>query len=76
MRENFSKLYCEGKARSGMTEEEVADALGMTRTTLRKRRQNPGSFSLGDVLKLCILFCMEEEEAMKIIGLYCVKAGD
>lgn len=72
----FSKLYCVGKARSGMTDEEVADALGIGRKALWRRRKNPSLFPFGDILKLCALFCWEDDEVMKIVGLYCVNGGD
>ncbi len=76
MADAFSQMYRIGKARSGMTESDVADALGITRPTLQKRRENPGLFPFGDVLKLCALFCWEGDEVMKIVGLYCVNGGD
>lgn len=75
MQDSFTKLYRIGKARSGMTEMDVADALGITRPTLQKRRENPKLFPFGDVLKLCALFCLEDNEVMKIVGLYCVNGG-
>lgn len=76
MRDRFSRLYSEGKARSGMTEWEVAEALGITRPTLQKRRENPKLFPFGDILKLCALFCWEDNEIMSIVGLYCVNGGE
>ena len=71
MRDVFTRMYRTGKSRAGMTEEEVAGALGITRSTLRSRRQNPGSFSLGEVLKLCALFYWEEGEMVGLVRLYC-----
>lgn len=76
MLETFTVLYRIGKSRSGMTEEEVAGALGVTRPTLQKRRENPKLFQFGDILKLCALFCWEDNEIMSIVGLYCVKGGE
>lgn len=75
MFDTFSSLYRVGKARSGMTEADVADALGITRPTLQKRRENPKLFPFGDILKLCALFCWEDNEIMSIVGLYCVNGG-
>lgn len=75
MFDTFSSLYRIGKARTGMTDEEVADALGIGRKALWKRRKNPSLFPFGEVLKLCAIFCWQEDEMAKITGLYCVKGG-
>lgn len=75
MADTFSQMYRIGKARSGMTDEEVADALGIGRKALWKRRKNPSLFPLGDVLKLSAIFCWQQDEVMDIFKLYSVKGG-
>lgn len=67
LNDTFSSLYRIGKTRAHMTEDDVADALGVTRTTLWNRRRNPKTFPLGDVLKLSILFCWEPEETARLM---------
>lgn len=75
MTDTFTQMYRIGKARSGMTDEEVADALGIGRKALWKRRKNPSLFPFGDVLKLSAIFCWQQDEVMDIFGLYSVKGG-
>lgn len=75
MTDIFAQMYRIGKARSGMTDEEVADALGIGRKALWKRRKNPSLFPLGDVLKLSAIFCWQQDEVMDIFKLYNVKEG-
>ena len=75
MADTFAQMYRMGKARSGMTDEEVADALGIGRKALWKRRKNPSLFPLGDVLKLSAIFCWQQDEVMDIFKLYSVKGG-
>lgn len=75
MTDAFTQMYRIGKVRSGMTEGDVADALGITRPTLQKRRKNPSLFPFGDVLKLSAIFCWQQDEVMDIFALYSVKGG-
>ena len=75
MTDKFARMYRIGKARSGMTDEEVADALGIGRTVLWKRRKNPVLFPFGDILKLSAIFCWKQDEVMDIFGLYTMKGG-
>ena len=76
LNESFSRLYRMGKSRAQMTEDDIADALGITRTTLRNRRRNPKTFPFGDVLKLCALFLWDDGEMTQLVRLYCVKGDD
>ena len=73
MRENFTRLYRVGKARANLTEDEIAVALGISRNTLLNRRRDPKTFPLGDVLKLCAMFCWDENEMTGLVRLYCVE---
>ena len=75
MADTFTTMYRIGKARSGMTDEEVADALGIGRKALWRRRKNPSMFPFGDILKLCAIFCWQQDEVMDIFKLYSVKGG-
>lgn len=75
MRETFARLYRTGKSRTGMTEEDVAGALGVTRATLRSRRRNPNTFPFGDILKLCSLFYWDDGEITQLVRLYCGGGG-
>lgn len=75
MRETFTVLYRIGKSRSGMTEEEVAGALGVTRSTLRRWRRNPNTFPFGNILKLCSLFYWDDGEITQLVRLYCGGGG-
>lgn len=71
MKDSFSRMYRVGKARAGMTEDEIAGALGVSRNTLLNRRRDPKTFPLGDVLKLCALFYWDESEMTGLVRLYC-----
>lgn len=75
MQDAFTVLYRTGKARSGMRDKDVAAALGLSAPSLTRRKKNPALFSLGEVLKLSVLFYWDGEEIMQIIGLY-AKGGE
>lgn len=50
-------LYLDGKLEKDINEEDIAKALGYkSRATLKKKRDDPLSFTLGDVFKLADLF--------------------
>lgn len=54
---SFLSCYLDGKAENNMNEEDIARALGYkSRATLKAKRDDPLSFTLGDVFKLADLF--------------------
>lgn len=54
---SFLSLYLDGKAESDMNEDEIAKALGYkSRITLKSKRDNPLTLTIGDLLKMAELF--------------------
>lgn len=54
---SFLSLYLDGKAERDMNEEDIAKALGYkSRVTLKSKRDNPLTLTIGDLLKLAELF--------------------
>lgn len=68
MREQFGKLYRVGKARAGMKDRDIADALGIkSLMTWRKRRNQPETIPLGDYAKLSVLLQWTEDETNSFV---------
>lgn len=68
-RERFSVLYRAGKARANLNEEDVVEILGLgSRNTLRRKREDPRLFTLGEVRKLATVFWWEPEEVVGLIN--------
>lgn len=65
--ERFSEHYRVGKARLKLQEPDIAAALGMGESTLRKYKRGPDAFSLGQLVRLGGVFGWTEEEYMDII---------
>lgn len=66
--EAFANLYRIGKARSGMKDSEVADALGIKSVmTWRKRRNRPEIIPLGDFAKLSVLLQWQDSEVDALV---------
>lgn len=64
--ELFGKLYRIGKASIGFTEEDVSRAIGLSTVSLRKRRHNPDTFTLGEMVTLGNLFGWTGEDFASI----------
>lgn len=56
-----------GKARLQLQEPDIAAALGMGSSTLRKYKRNPDAFSMGQLVRLGCMFGWSEIEYMEII---------
>lgn len=65
--ERFDKHYRAGKAKLRLNEPEIAAALGMGESTLRKHKREPDTFSLGQIVRLCRVFEWSDEEFLDII---------
>ena len=60
--EQFRRMYRIGKAAENLNEAQVAKLLGITDRTLRRRRKDPDSFTMGEVLVLAFLFHWSAED--------------
>ena len=67
--EAFTAFYKIGKARAGLRDSDVANVLGLTQVTLRKRRNNPKEFRAGELATLAVLFRWETVEVNNLIEL-------
>ena len=56
-----------GKARLKLQEPEIASALGMAASTLRKYKQNPDMFQMGQLVRLGRVFEWTDEQFLDII---------
>lgn len=65
--ERFGEHYRVGKARLQLQEPDIAAALGMGESTLRKYKRSPDTFSLGQIVRLGSVFGWTEAEYMDII---------
>lgn len=66
--ERFGEHYRVGKARLRLKDPDIANALGIGRTTLSARKHNPDAFSLGQLVRLGDVFGWGEGEYMDIIN--------
>ena len=65
--ERFKELYRIGKARIGATDEQIADCVGVHRTTISKRMKNPGKyFTYDDLARLCEEFRWTDEDILSL----------
>ena len=60
--ERFGELYRVGKAKLGLTGQQVAQMIGVSYPTLLARRNNPDKFSLGDLATLGAAFGWSSED--------------
>lgn len=67
--ERFDEHYRVGKARMKLQEPEIASALGMAASTLRKYKQNPDKFQIGHLIRLGCVFDWTDEPFLDIIRL-------
>lgn len=65
--ERFGELYRVGKARLGMTDEQVGQMLDMSSATLRKKRRSPGEFSFSQIITMGAVFGWSDEDYLAII---------
>lgn len=66
--ERFGELYRIGKARLGLTEEQISQMIGFKgRPALLDRRKNPDKLSLGQLVTLGTAFGWSDSEYMAII---------
>lgn len=65
--EQFNMRFCMGLARLDLTNEQMADKLGMHRNTLRRRRENPDMFELGSIRKMGKMFGWTDEDYLSFI---------
>ncbi|MFQ9858730.1 hypothetical protein [Evtepia gabavorous] len=57
-----------GKARVGMTNLEIANAIGLSsQAALKRRRDDPGEFTVREILTLGITLHWTEEEFLGVI---------
>lgn len=60
--------YLDGKAESDLNEEDIAKALGYkSRITLKSKRDNPLTFTIGDFLKMAELFGWSMNDIVSIL---------
>lgn len=65
--ERFRELYKDGKKSIGATEEQIGAILGVSRPTLKRKRDNPENFSLGEFITFCARFSWSDEEILSIV---------
>lgn len=65
--EIFARNYRIGKARTGFQEPDVARALGVSESTLRRNKKSPGKFSVEQLATLGKVFEWSDEDCMAII---------
>lgn len=65
--ERFDEHYRVGKARLRLHEPEIAAALGLGESTLRKYKREPDMFSLGQIVRLGRVFGWSDEDYLDII---------
>lgn len=65
--EIFIRNYKIGKAYIGFLDSDVARALDISEATLRKRRKNPGKFSVDQLATLGKIFNWSDEDFLAII---------
>lgn len=65
--ERFREHYRVGKARLQLHEPDIASAIGMAESTLRKYKRSPDMFSIGQLVRLGRVFGWTEAEYMEII---------
>lgn len=65
--ERFRELYKAGKNRIDATEEQISILLGVSRPTLKRKRDNPENFSFGEFIVFCELFRWSDEEILSIV---------
>lgn len=66
--ENFEELYRIGKARSGLTDAQCADIIGVCRKTLFAARKSPNDrVSIGQLARFGEVFGWSDEDYLKII---------
>lgn len=66
--ERFDEHYRTGKARLKLHDADIASALGLCETTLRKYRRIPDKFPLGALIRLGGILGWSDAEYMDIIG--------
>ncbi len=66
--EVFLRNYNIGKARTGFQEPDIARALGISQSSLYRRKVSPDKFTFGQVLTLNRLFGWTADELSSIIG--------
>lgn len=68
MNEQFGEFYRIGKAKVGMTNQEIANAVGLSsQAALKRRRDNPGKFTVQQLLALGMTLRWTEEEFLSVI---------
>ena len=68
MAESFGESFRMGKARVGMTNLEIANAIGLSsQAALKRRRDDPGEFTVREILTLGITLHWTEEEFLGVI---------
>ena len=66
--EKFGESYRMGKAKVGMTNLEIANAIGLSsQAALKRRRDDPGEFTVREILTLGITLHWTEEEFLGVI---------
>ena len=68
MAESFGESFRMGKARVGMTNLEIANAIGLSsQAALKRRRDDPGEFTVREILTFGITLHWTEEEFLGVI---------
>ena len=68
MNERFGEFYRIGKAKVGMTNLEIANAIGLSsQAALKRRRDDPGEFTVQQLLALGATLRWTEEEFLGVI---------
>lgn len=65
--ERFGERYRVGKALIGATEEQIGRLLGIKRPTLLEKRNNPGKFSVDQLVTIGKAFGWSDEDYLAII---------
>lgn len=67
-RDEFGVVYRIGKARAGLTEENIAMRIGLqTRPPLQARRKDPGKFTLNELILMREALRFTDEDYLTII---------
>lgn len=66
--ESFGENFRLGKARAGMTNLEIANVIGLkSQAALKRRRDDPGQFTLEELLVMGAAFRWTEEDYLAVI---------
>lgn len=65
--EQFGERYRMGKAKLALKEPQMAEIIGVSPSSLRKYRSQPGLFSVDQLVKIGKIMCWTDEDYLAII---------